>query len=199
MRNTRKLSLWGIALLALMAFAGASSASAAETEFRAESFPVTLQGSGTQTFKTEAGSISCPTSSQKGEAKSAATWWAVKVSNSGCTLGEKAATVESGECEIRYYTYSGLYVVCKSGVLKIVSGECVIEIKPQELKSLSTGGTGEGTTRAILAKVSVINMAYAQGKACKGGAGTFTNGTIGGEVLLKGFTSKGVQQGIFIE
>ncbi len=199
MKSIKKLGLGGVALLALMAFAGTSSASAAETEFRAETFPATLLGTGNQTFKTAAGTISCPESIQKGEAKSAATWWSVKVADSGCTLGEEAATVEWGECEIRYYTYSGLYIVCGGGGVKISSGECAIEIKPQELKSVSFAEKVEGTTKMIAATVGVKNMVFTQGKGCAGGAGTFETGTIGGEILLKGFTSKGSPQSIFIK
>lgn len=200
MRSSKTIGLWGVALLALLAFAGTSSAPAAELEFKAESFPATLQGTGSQIFKFKAGTITCPTSSQKGEAKSPAVWWSMKLADSGCTLGEKkaAATVESGECELRYYTYSGLYIVCKSGVLKIVSGECVIEIKPQELESVSFGATGTGSTRAIFAKVNIGEMAYTQSKACTGGAGAFTEGAVTGEEVLKGSNGKGEQQGIFI-
>lgn len=198
MKSIKKLGIGSVALLALMAFAGTASASA-ETEFRAETLPATLVGSGNQTFETPEGLISCPTSTQKGEATSAATWWSVKVADSGCTIGGKAATVQWSECEIRYYTYSGLYIVCKGGVVKISFEECTIEIKPQELKSVSFNEKVEGTTKMIGAKVNVSNMTLIQSGGCKGGSGTFTKATIGGEVLLKGFTSKGTPQSIFIE
>jgi hypothetical protein len=199
MKNIKKLGLGALALLALMAFAGTSLASAAETEFRAATFPVTLAGSGNQTFETPEGLVSCSTSSQKGEAKSAATWWSVKVTDSGCTIGGKAATVDWSGCEIRYYTYSGLYIVCSGGVVKISFEECAIEIKPQELESVSFTEKLEGTIKAIGAKVNVSNMTLIQSGGCKAGSGTFTKGTIVGEVLLKGLTSKGAPQSIFIE
>jgi hypothetical protein len=199
MKSIKKLGLGGIALLALMAFAGTSSA-AAEPQFFAESFPVTLQASGNQIFKTETATISCPTSSQSGEAKSSATWWSVKVADSGCTLNEKAgASVEWGGCEIRYYTYSGLYIVCSGGAVKISSGTCAIEIKPQELKSVGFAPTGTGTTRAIIATVEATKMTFTQSAGCSGGAGTFSTGKIEGKITLKGLNSKGLQQGIFIE
>lgn len=198
MKSIKRLGLGGLALLALMAFAGTSSA-AAETQFFAESFPVKLQASGNQIIKTEAATISCPTSSQTGEPKSSATWWSVKVADSGCKLGEGGASVEWGECEIRYYTYSGLYIVCSGGAVKIASGTCLIEIKPQELKSVGFIPTGSGTTRAIIATVEAAKMTFTQSASCPGGAGTFSGGKIEGKITLKGLNSKGVQQGIFIE
>jgi hypothetical protein len=197
MKSIKKLGLGGIALLALMAFAGTSSA-AAEPEFFAEVFPAELQGSGNQIFKTEAGTISCPTSSQKGEANSSATWWSVKVTDSGCKLNEAGATVDWTGCEIRYYTYSGLYIVCSGSVVKISSGTCVIEIKPQELKSVGFTPTGSGTTRAIIATVEVTEMTFTQSAGCEKGAGTFSTGKLEGKVTLKGL-NKGKPQGIFIE
>jgi|GEM_PF-6311790 len=201
MKSIKKIGCLGLTLFAFMALAGVSSASA--SLFQAESFPATLSGSGTQTFQTEAGTIVCSTSTQKGEATSSAEWWSVKVTDSGCKLGEGATTVNWSECEIRYYTYSGLYIVCKGGVVKIASktesGECIIEIGPQELKSVSFTEVLSGTIKSIGATVKVSNMKFTQSKACAGGAGTFTNGTIGGEILLKGFTKEGLQQSIFIK
>ena len=122
----------------------------------------------------------------------------MKVTDSGCKLNGVATTVNWGECEIRYYTYSGYYIVCKGGIVKITSEACVIEIGQQELKSLTLTNSGSGTTRAIKALVSVSGMKFTQNSGCVGGAGTFTNGKIGGEVLLKGFKG-GEQQGIFVE
>lgn len=201
MNTIKKRGLPALAALAVMASVGVGSASAAELEFQAESFPVTIKGSGNQVIGTTAGTISCPTSSQNGEAKSSATWWTVKLTDSGCTIGGTPATVAWGECEVRYYTYSGLYIVCKGGVLKITpeGTGCVIEIGPQELGSVGFSPAGTKTTRTIKAVVEVTGLKYTQNSNCSGGAGTLTNGTIGGEILLKGFTSKGVQQGIFIE
>jgi hypothetical protein len=199
MNSIRRFGLIALAALAVTALTGVASASAAETEFRAESFPVTIKGSGNQEIGTTAGTISCPTSTQNGEAKSSATWWTVKVADSGCTIGGVAATVSWGECEIRYYTYSGLYIVCKGGVVKITSESCVVEIGPQEVESVGFTNLGSGTTRTIAAVVKVGGLKYTQSSKCAGGAGTKTNGTLGGEILLKGFTEKGVQQGIFIE
>ena len=199
MSKIRRLSLIALTALVVAASSGIASASAAESEFRAESLPVTIKGSGSQEIGTTAGTISCPTSSQNGEAKSSATWWTVKVTNSGCTIGGVAATVSWGECEIRYYTYSGLYIVCKGGVVKITSESCVIEIEPQEVESVGFTNLGSGTTRTIAAVPKVKGLKYTQSAKCAGGAGTMTNGTLGGEILLKGFTGKGLQQGIFIE
>ncbi len=201
MKSINKVGCLGLALFAMMAFAGVSSASA--SLFQAESFPATLAGSGTQTFETEAGTIVCPTSIQKGVATSSAEWWSVNVADSGCKLGTATTTVDWSQCEIRYYSYSGLYIVCKGGVVKIVSVtkevECIIEIGPQELKSVSFTEVGSGTTRSIGAAVKVSGMKFTQSKGCAGGAGTFTKGAIGGEILIKGSTEKGLQQGIFIK
>jgi hypothetical protein len=198
MYGMKKLCLVVLASLAVMAATGVASASA--SEFKAESFPVTIKGSGTQEFGTSAGNFTCSSTVQTGEGSSSATWWSVKVSDSGCKFGGSAGTIETGECEILYYTYSGYYVVCKGGAMKLkAESGCIVEIGPQKLETVSYKAGGAGTTRTITAKVSVTGMSYTQSSKCAGGAGTFTNGTIGGEVLLKGFTTKGVQQGIFIE
>jgi hypothetical protein len=197
MSSIKRLGFACVVAAAIAACVGVASASA--SEFHAEKFPVTLKGSGNQKFGTNAGSTICTTSAQKGEATSSATWWSVKVGDSGCTLSGLLATVEWGECEIRYYTYSGLYIVCKGGVVKITSGSCVIEIGPQEVESVSFTGAGSGTTRTIIALVNVSGLKYTQSSKCAGGAGTFTNGTMGGEIKLEGSTSEGIQQGIWIE
>jgi hypothetical protein len=196
MNYIKKVGLIASAALAMSVLTGIASASA--SEFNAESFPAALTGSGNQTFTTAAGEITCPTSSQKGEATSKSTWWTMNVTDSGCTLGGVATTVNWGQCEIRYYTYSGYYIVCKGGIVKITSQECIIEVGQQELKSLTLTNSGSGTTRTIKALVSVTGMKFTQNSGCVGGAGTFTNGKIGGEILLKGL-KEGVQQGIFVE
>lgn len=188
----------GLASMAALVLACSGVASASASQFQAEFFPVGLIGTGNQVITTTAGTISCSTSNQKGEPTSSATWWTVKVTNSGCTLGGAAATMEYGECEIRYYTYSGLYIVCKGGVVKITSGTCVIEIGPQERESVTFNALGSGTTRRIVAVPSVTGLKYTQSSKCLGGAGTFTNGKLGGEIVLEGF-SEGIQQGIWIE
>jgi hypothetical protein len=201
MNRTKKLGIAIVAVLAVTAVAGAAFSSASEPEFRAESFPVTLEGSGSQKIGSAVGTVNCPTSNQTGTGKSAATWWSMKVSNSGCKIGSLAANVEWGECEIRYYTYSGYYIVCSGGVVKItvISTTCVVELKPQELKSVSYEAVGLGTKREIKILPNITGMTYTQNSKCPGGAGTFNNGTIGGEILLKGRNEKGEQEGIFIE
>src|SRR4051794_35598608 len=117
MSHMKMIGLIVAGVLAATASIGVASASAAE--FNAESFPVTLEGSGNQTFTTEAGEITCPTSAQKGEATSKSTWWTMKVTDAGCTLSGVGTAVNWEECEVRYYTYSGYYIVCKGGGIKI--------------------------------------------------------------------------------
>ncbi len=203
MITPRKLVPAALIALALAATYGVTSASASEEpQFRAESFPVTLQGTGNQTVGTKAGTFTCPKSVQSGTATSAATWWSVKVTDSGCTIGGKPASVNWGECEIRYYTYSGFYIVCKGGGVKATVTEtgCVVEVGPQELlEALSIEAVGSGTTRSFVGSLNSKKLKYTQNSKCEGGAGTFTNGTFTGELALKGLNTKEVQEGIFIE
>lgn len=202
MNTFAKLSL--VLCVALVAFSsvGVALASASEPEFRAESFPVTLKGSGSQKIGTKAGTVTCSSSTQTGEASSQATWWTLKVADTGCVFtGGITVSVAWNSCEIRYYTYSGMYIVCGGTPIVVTNSKigCVAEIGSQNLSTISYAAAGSGATRTITAFLSITGVEYTQNSKCPGGAGTFSDGTMGGEILIKGFTGKGEQQGIYIE
>jgi hypothetical protein len=201
MSRVRKLGSAALAVLAVMAICSAAFSSASGTEFKAETYPVTIKGTGTQVIGTNAGTVTCSGSAQAGVISSSATWWSVGVTDSGCTIAGAPVSVNWSTCEIRYYTYSGLYIVCSGGSVTAKSEKtgCVVQISPQELEAVGYVVEGTGSSRTIRATVAVTGMKYTQSSKCAGGEGTFTNGTISGEAVIKGSNGKGEQEGIFIE
>ncbi len=212
-KYVKMLGLAAVAAMAVMALTGVASASA--TQFKAETYPVTVKShaavnivegkevTSNQVFKTNAGTVSCEAAAGSGSANAASEWMKIKVSYSKCTaFGFIGATINMGTCEYEFHTNGTVDIVpsgCK--VTITVSGSsCVVEVPSQTgLKTVSYENKGTGTTRTIREKTNVTGITYTQNAFCSGGSGTFSNGEYTGENEVEGFNEALEREGIWVE
>lgn len=191
---TRKLKKLGIAFVAVLAMGtvGASAAEAAP-QFTCSSYPCQLTGSntkGSEVFKTEGGAMECDSHWVSHSLGAGTSTPAFTVSTSGCeAFGYIEATINPEGCAYVIKAGTSNYHVdisCPTGKsIKITSGSCKAEIKPQiGLTTVNPVNSGTG----IILKWQLVGMAYTvtqDGFLCPfAGTGNKTGMTYSGEVTL---------------
>jgi hypothetical protein len=207
-RKTLALCLMVASVFALSALS--ASAAVAAPLFHAESEPVTFKGSSSDNvFVTNAGEVACSTSSFAGtNTTKTSTTVTLTPTYSGCkAFGFLGATVEPHGCDYTFHLVEGsipptatVDVNCTgTNEITISSTGCVVHVPPQTgLKHVVFESLGSKATRTIKANVTITGIKYTATPGCLN-AGTGTNGTYTGTVTLSGFTSAGLQQGIWVE
>lgn len=208
-------------MLVVFAFGAVSASAASAAEFHAESAPVKVDGTqvGVDEFTVNAGTTKCNEATYSGEnaAKTTAAFSVTPkysecsvepigtaiVHTNGCfyeatILQVTSATDAHGELHIKCPAGQSITVTASAlGTLK-----CTIHVPPQTIPvTLTTHGLG--TARDLTVDVNVANLQYSQTAgsglgACKTEAG-LANGKYKGTATLKGTTSLGAAQGIWIE
>ena len=207
-----KMTIAGLALVAMFALSAVSASAAfAAPLFHAEKEPVTFKGSSSDNvFTTSAGTVECGTSSFEGtNATKTSTTATLAPTYSNCkAFGFVSATVEPHGCTYTFHLVEGsspptatVDVNCTgTNEITISSTGCVTHVPPQTgLKHVVFSNEGSGATRDLKANITIEGIKYTTTSGCPGGAGTKTNGKYTGTVTVKGFTSSGVQQGIWVE
>jgi hypothetical protein len=219
MTYAKRASAIVAAIMAVMAFAGVASASAAS--FRAESAPGTTTG-GQKTshvFTTDAGTVTCKNASFSGVINSTTeATTEVTPSYSECTaFGFVGATVAMNGCTYKFNsptgsagTYTGTTsIICPSGkeIVVTASGVCTVRLKgvgTEKTSHNSNKGTityhnqGSGSGRTLLVETNVTGLEYSQsGFLCA--TETASNGKYTGSTEQVGHTSGGAADGIWIE
>lgn len=194
-RNLKKLGIAFVAALA-MCTVGASAAEAAP-EFTCSSYPCQLTGSnskGSEVFTTEAGAMECDSHWLSGSLFAPTSALAFTASTSNCeAFGYIEATINAEGCT---YVLSGTELVsagvyqhhvninCPAGKsIKITSGTCKAEIKPQTgLTSVKSTNSGS----SIILNWQLAGMAYTvtqDGFLCPfSGTGNKTGMSYSGEI-----------------
>lgn len=170
-----------LAFLAMSAIGAVSAHSAvAVPEFNAESYPVTIHGTGAnigEKFTTEAGAVECEVSHYHGEISahyhstfpSTAT---VHPTYTGCkAFGFLSATVTTTGCDyvfhvtekvIADYYRAHVTIECEVGKsIKITASTCAAEVKPQSLTTVDiTNDTAATPKKDITVKPTVTGIKY---------------------------------------
>ena len=200
-RKTLALCLMVASVFALSALS--ASAAVAAPLFHAESEPVTFKGSSSDNvFITNAGEVACSTSSFAGtNATKTSSTATLTPTYSGCkAFGFLSATVEPHGCTYTFHLVEGsslptatVDVNCTgTNEITINSTGCVVHVPPQ-------AGLKHVVFENIASKPRTIKaIKYTATSGCLN-PGTSTNGTYTGTVTISGFTSAGLQQGVWVE
>jgi hypothetical protein len=180
--------------LVFAATLGASSASAA---FGAESYPVSLVGSGEQTLSTNYGTVGC-TSNLAAEASAQKPVVAAALSGTCSAFGTPKAINANG-CKVELNPDWSSYSIGPNGCgpISLTLGTCSITIPAQAGLAASYANVVESGIKKVLVTSQVTNLKYTTGKIGCGGAGTFENGTLSGSWLITG-TVSGKSTGTYV-
>ena len=203
----RFIKLFGVSALsalALMVVVGVASASAF-TNFNAETVPVKIKGTQTETakFTTSAGTISCTNGTFEGEQTvTPSPTVTTSLSYSGCTfLGFIGVTVKPNECKYTFHASGTADVVCPTGKsIEFEAAGCNVKVGSQTgLTSIGYANAGTGSGRTVTVSPNVTNITYTTNSSCPGGAGTKSTGKYeNGKTTVKGTNSKGGADGVFV-
>jgi hypothetical protein len=208
MKHLKMLCVAMVAVAGVMALTGTASAQA--KLFHAETAPATVKGEQEESssFTTNAGTITCTNGTFTGESSVVTTETLdINFSYSGCTfLGVAGVAVEPRGCHYRFNANGPVGVVgtsCDAEPIRFSALTCTVTIGARENESLnavSYTNLGTGTTRTVTVTPAVTGITYTTSAGCVNGAETAHNGKYEkGATLVKGFNSKGVQQGIWVE
>jgi len=202
----KRIRLLGLALVAVFAMSAvAASGASAFTTFEAETYPVKIKGTqtNTQEFAVNSGSIQCKKATFEGSASGASATLKVKPKYEECTFAALgAATVEMNGCEYNLHAAGTVDVECETGKKIVVkAATCEVKVGSQSgLGGISYLIKGSGKTREVEVSSEVKTIAYEEssGLGCLT-PGAHTNGVYKGKVLGKGTNGEGVQEGIFLK
>jgi hypothetical protein len=199
---TQKLKALAVAMVALSAIAGTSSAATA-AEFHSEASSTLVAGTSTTTFrmKTTAGELICSSTTFSGTAPSKTTASIlVDLGASECHLIILGSTVSSGptfnECGYRLNASGSVDIVCPPGKeMAPMSVGCNIKIGPQTgLKAVSYKTNGSH----IDVTINISNLKYTHsGISC--GTGSGTDGTMTTTMTISGKNTSGVASKVWFE
>jgi hypothetical protein len=202
-----KLRAGALVFAALIATSGVMASAAQAGEFKAEAYPVTIEGSQTtkHTFKFEAGTINCAVATFDGTLEAAAKALTVTAEYSQCaTPGGAEVIVEMKSCDYDFLAGETLENDKVDGVLNVKCAEagdeirfeepangCVVGIPAQKGLSKLTY-TDKTMAKDFEVDIGITEMEYTQNANCAGGAGVFNNGTYTGKSTMKGEGAVGV-------
>ena len=198
----------GVGLITALAVLALSVAAAPAAEFHSEAVHTILKGNqvGEAVFTVNAGTVKCKEASTEdtGEHATEKVVTGGNATISGCTaFGFINATVDLNGCEIEASasTNEVNIVNCVSpGVFTAFN--CWITISNQAgLKSVTYTNTGSGSGRYLIGHSNITAIKYTQDSKSFPGCttGTFTNGVLTGEGILKGFNTAKEPVGIWKE
>jgi len=209
----RKLRIFGLALIALVAVSAIGATMASADELTATKYPATTIGSNekevfTDEFTTTAGTVKCTTASYKGTLKEKSTTLTVAPTYSGCTGFGFPATVTTTGCNYLFHvngttsTVGTVDLVCEAGkeiTVVAKSGEtvkCTVHVGSQAglgtVTYSSIGAAGETEEVTAFADLSGVKYTHTPGTgvgACVNGSGT---GTLKAKATLTGLEDEGV-------
>lgn len=212
----KRIRIIGLALVAVFALSAVAAASASATKFEAETYPVKIKGTqtNTQLFKVESGSVECANATFTGELPKepgASETLKVKPVYSNCKFAAfEGVKVEMNECT--YLLHAGVKVTetefnkgvvdveCPTGkTITVTTLTCVVTVGPQAgLGELTYVVKGTGKTREVEVVANVTNIKYTESSLCLK-PGEHANGVYKGNVLAKGTNGLGEQEGIFLK
>ncbi|HXR60471.1 MAG TPA: hypothetical protein VN732_04005 [Solirubrobacterales bacterium] len=197
MKNTRIIGVVAAAAMALTAFVGVASASAAQ--FQAEQYPATLSGQSLEAGRVVAGGYvySNCYSTLSGEATAASESLKVTPTWQSCTwLGFSGVKINNGGCQFQLQANGTASIVGSGCAISFSGGGCSWQIGPQTASSAVTyANVGTGTSRKIRVNLQMWGLTYSQ-SGCPGGTGH--DGEIKGSWELSGSKSGAKAQGIWL-
>jgi hypothetical protein len=218
----RKLKVFGLALVAALSLS-AVAAGAASATYDSEVEHVTLKGEqvGVNVLTTDTGTEKCEVAkfegTQLGTQLAANSFTAAEIvlhpTYSKCKAFGLNATVSTTGCDFRFATatttegtynaHAKFHIDCTAGNQIVKNGglgTCILKIKAQTAEGVVDFENKEaGSSRDLLLNWTITGIHYVSSGACEaGGEVTKTNGTLSGEVTIKGFNTEGVQKGIWV-
>ena len=201
MRRTRYLGFAVLAAAALTMLLGAGTASA--TQFRAEEYPTTLNGtqSVTHTFTTVSGTVKCQTANTSGTLSAASSSVSLTPEMKSCIAFGLVATPVLNSCkyvlnstnEAEPFTGTVDIACSKEGdAMEFKTATCVLKIPAQ--KGFATGLANSefairSRNRRITETINAGGIKYTQIGACPKGSGNFENGTLTGTSVIRGYNA----------
>jgi hypothetical protein len=204
----RKLKALGLALVVVLAMGSLSASAASAADFHSESGTDTvIKGTqvGTDIWAFNAGTKSCNEFTYVGNQSGAtATTWKAMVVWSNCSVfGFVNVTIDPNGCAFELSGDDGsLKIACPEGASIVETGfNCWVTIGPQSLTGVTYANTGSGSSRDLDLSINVSGITYTQHSKSFPGCtnGSFTNGTFTGKATMQGFSTGGVQIGIWRE
>lgn len=184
MRSIKILALAAVAALAMTAFVGISSASAAQ--FQAEEYPATVTGATLEShhLTVNEASFNCEKAAFEGELPEASETLTVTPELEGCTfLNVTGVPWQMNGCKYRFHAGGTMDITGCSNGLHLAAFGCDITIPPQNgLGSIKYENVGEEeSAQEIVVVANISGLKYTQqGGWCVGGEGTFSNGSYWG-------------------
>jgi hypothetical protein len=203
----KRLMTPGMILAAFLLISAVVASSAAAEAFQAESYPVELQGTQTEShvMSAESLSVSCKGATLSGHLHEP-TEELVELAPSfnECTAGGLAATVKAEGCTIAFNAtkhVAGLACPAAQAItVTAVGGNCEVKIGTQTGLSTAEFSTAGGSPSTVAIVESLKGVKYTKvkdGFACPlSGTGEKADGTIAGKAALKGFS--GGQVALFV-
>jgi hypothetical protein len=211
----RNVKILGLCLLGAGAmYAIAASAASADPIFHSEVEDTILTGSqGTEVpnvLTTDKGELKCEIAKFSGKwGATTNTTLTLNPTYENCKMGGVNTFVTTNGCAFLFHlglnteTFeSKMDLECPEGKQLVVeAGFCTITIPPQAgLQQVTFTNEGEGTTRAVVADLNVSGIDYKEhGAECGSEEQTTTNGTLTGQITVKGEKAGGQHVGIWVD
>jgi hypothetical protein len=209
----RKIKTLGFALVAVMAMA-AFSAATASAEFHSVEEHTIIDGEQPATvndvFTVNAGTVTCNTATYTGTTTTKTTSEiTVTPTYSGCTaFGFVNATVDVNNCHYTFTTTTTdrLHIVCPTAPITVTAFNCWVTVGSQTASGVTYKNTPEehaawtaSTTRDVDVTANITGLTYTQHSKSFPGCtnGTFTNGSYKGGATVKGTDTKEKQISIW--
>jgi hypothetical protein len=210
-----KYSVPAIAILAMLAMSAVlASAASADPIFHSEMEDTILTGSQGEAvanvLTTDKGELKCKVVKFKGTmAATTSTTMTLIPNYEECKMGGVTTYVTTNGCAYMFHlglnteTFeSKMDLECPDGKQLVVeAGFCTITIPPQAgLQQVTFTNEGEGTTRSLIADLSVGKIDYKEhGAECGSEGETTTNGTITGQITVRGEKANEEHVGIWVD